>query len=115
MILILGLILFLYVLERIITTLFGIKKKGKISETTGKKVDRWGRVIILVFYLGALPFVVTKDVNVIKWYFALYLLFAMGFQSIMEWKYLKNSKQYITTLILLMLSEAILINIEYFL
>ncbi|MEH7545463.1 MULTISPECIES: DUF4181 domain-containing protein [Bacillaceae] len=38
----------------------------------------------------------------------------MSFQSILEWKYLKNSKQFVTTLIFLILSVIIMYNIGYF-
>ncbi len=103
-----------FLLEIIINKLLGVEKK-KISETSGKKVDRWGRGIILVIFLCTLPFVITKDINVMKWYWILYLILLLGFQSILEWNYLKNSKQHVTTLIFLMLSVTIMYNIEYFL
>ena len=101
-------------LEKILNKLLGIEKK-KISETSGENVDRWGRGIILVIFLCTLPFVITKDTNVMKWYWILYLILLLGFQSILEWKYLKDSKQYVTSLIFLMLSVIIMYNIECFL
>jgi dipeptide/tripeptide permease len=103
-----------FLLDKILNKLLGIEKK-KISETSGRKIDRWGRGIILVIFLCTLPFVITQDTNVIKWYWILYVILVMGFQSILEWKYLKDSKQHVTTLIFLMLSVIILYNIEYFL
>ena len=108
------LIILILFLEKIINKLVGVEKK-KISETSGKNVDRWGRGIILVIFLCTLPFVITKDTNVIKWYWILYFFLILGFQSILEWKYLKNSKQYVTTLILLMLGIIFFYNIEYLL
>ena len=107
------LIILILFLEKIINKLVGVEKK-KISETSGKNVDRWGRGIILVIFLCTLPFVITKDTNVIKWYWILYFVLILGFQSILEWKYLKNSKQYVTTLIFLMLGIIFFYNIEYF-
>ncbi|MGF6949076.1 heme/copper-type cytochrome/quinol oxidase subunit 4 [Neobacillus sp. B4I6] len=114
LVLIIVLIILGFLLEKIINKLLGVEMK-KISETSGKNVDRWGRGIILVIFLCTLPFVITKDTNVMKWDWILYLILLLGFQSILEWKYLKNSKQYVTTLILLMLSVIIMYNIEYFL
>jgi hypothetical protein len=114
LVVIIVLIILLFLLEKIINKLLGVEKK-KISETSGKNVDRWGRGIILVIFLCTLPFVITKDINVMMWYWILYLILLLGFQSILEWKYLKNSKQYVTTLIFLMLSVIIMYNIEYFL
>ncbi|MCO0599817.1 DUF4181 domain-containing protein [Peribacillus butanolivorans] len=107
LVLIIVLIILGFLLEKIINKLLGVENK-KISETSGKKVDRWGRGIILVIFLCTLPFVITKDTNVMKWYWILHLILLLGFQSILEWKYLKNSKQYVTTLIFLMLSVVIM-------
>ncbi|QNU07187.1 DUF4181 domain-containing protein [Peribacillus butanolivorans] len=109
LVLIIVLIILGFLLEKIINKLLGVENK-KISATSGKKVDRWGRGIILVIFLCTLPFVITKDTNVMKWYWILHLILLLGFQSILEWKYLKNSKQYVTTLIFLMLSVVIMYN-----
>ncbi|AXN41955.1 DUF4181 domain-containing protein [Peribacillus butanolivorans] len=109
LVLIIVLIIWGFLLEKIINKLLGVENK-KISATSGKKVDRWGRGIILVIFLCTLPFVITKDTNVMKWYWILHLILLLGFQSILEWKYLKNSKQYVTTLIFLMLSVVIMYN-----
>lgn len=114
LVLIIVLLILGFLLEKIINKLLGVEEK-KISQTSGKNVDRWGRGIILVIFLCTLPFIITKDTNVMKWYWILHLILLLGFQSILEWKYLKNSKQYVTTLILLMLSVIIMYNIEYFL
>ena len=107
-------VIFWFLLEKIINKLLGVEKK-KVSETIGKNVDRWGRGIILVIFLGTLPFVITEGINVMMWYWILYFILLLGFQSIMEWKYLNKSKQYVTTLIYLMLSVIIMYNIECFL
>ncbi|NYF23398.1 DUF4181 domain-containing protein [Sporosarcina sp. JAI121] len=103
-----------FLLDKILNKLLGIEKR-KISETSGRKIDRWGRGIILVIFLCTLPFVVTQDTNVMKWYWILYIIVLLGFQSILEWKYLKDSKQHVTTLIYLLLSVIIMYNIDCFL
>ena len=97
------LLVFVLLLEKILNRLLGVEKK-RISETPGKNVDRWGRGIILIFFLCTIPFYVMADTSFIKWYWMLYMIILLGFQSILEWKYLKNSKQYITTLIFLILT-----------
>jgi hypothetical protein len=107
------LIIFVLLLEKVLNRLLGVEKK-KVSETPGKKVDRWGRGIIVILILCTIPFYAIEDTTFIKWYWILYLIVLFGFQSILEWKYLKNSKQYITTLILLMLGIIFLYNMEYF-
>lgn len=101
-------------LEKIIDKLFDVERK-KISETPGKNIDRWGRSVILVVFLCALGFAVTKDTDMNKWYWIVYLALLLGFQAFLEWKYLRNSKQYVATLVFLTSSSAIIIfYINYF-
>ena len=95
----------------------GCRKKEKISETSGKNIDRWGRGLILLTFLCTLPFAVEEDRNVIKWYWICFLIVSMGFQSFMEWKYLKNSKEYVITVITLtylLLAIGIMYNVDYY-
>lgn len=102
-----------YLSEKGVNKILGVEKK-KISDTSAKNINRWGRIIILVIALSALPFVVTSDVNTMKWFWIVYLTLLLGFQSFLEWKYLKESKQYITTLIILIVGVIIMYNIEFF-
>ncbi|MFJ7952088.1 DUF4181 domain-containing protein [Lysinibacillus sp. NPDC096418] len=105
--------IFAFLLEKITNKLLGVEKR-KISETPGKSIDRWGRGIILVILLCTLPFVFANDIYNTMWYWVFYVTIIWGFQAILEWKYIKNSKQYVTTIILLMFILSILYNIEYF-
>ena len=105
-----------FLLEKGIYKLLGVEKK-EVSETSGKKIDQWGRRIIMILFLSTIPiytFYALKDTTFIKWYWILYLTALLGFQSVMEWKYLKNSKQYLATLIFLVLGIVFLYNVEYF-
>lgn len=111
LILFIVLLIFGFLLEKIINKLLSVEKK-KISATSGKKVDQWGRGIILVIFLCTLPFFIVQDTNVMKWYWMLYLIVLFGFQTILEWMYLKNSNQYVTTLIFLVLGVIFMYNIE---
>lgn len=99
-------------LEKPSNKLLGVEKK-KISETPGKKVDRWGRGIILAVFLCALPFVIDADVYVMKWFLIFYFIILFGFQLVLEWKYLRTSKQYVTTFIFLLFGVITMYNIEY--
>ncbi|RWR04835.1 DUF4181 domain-containing protein [Siminovitchia fortis] len=114
---VLGLILILlilgFLLEQIINKLLGVKKK-KVSETPGRKIDRWGRGILVVVFLCGFSFVIEADRSVIKWFWISYLIILLGFQAILEWKYLKDSNQYVTTFIFLLLGVALIYNMEYF-
>ncbi|MEC2074533.1 DUF4181 domain-containing protein [Metabacillus fastidiosus] len=105
-------ILFILI-EKLLRKWLRVEKK-KISETSGKNVDRWGRGIILLIFLCSLPFLNIEDTNVIKWYWISYLTLLVGFQSFIQWKYLKNSKEYVISLICLMIGLIIICNIYYF-
>ena len=104
-------ILFLvaFSVEKIIDKFWGVKRKS-ISETPGKRIDRWGRTIIVLIYLSFI--ITTKGSN--EWQFVLFLTALLGFQTILEWKYLKDSKQYISTLISSMMLFPIFLLVMYF-
>ncbi|MDT9027455.1 DUF4181 domain-containing protein [Rossellomorea yichunensis] len=73
--------------------------------------------LIFFVFLCSIPFIGvpgTPDSNALKWFWIFYLIILFGFQSILEWKYLKNSKQYVTTLIFLLLGVIIIYYMEYF-
>ncbi|MEW9111226.1 MAG: DUF4181 domain-containing protein [Cytobacillus gottheilii] len=99
-----------FALERGLVKVFGIKRKS-LSETSGKKIDQWGRGILLVVYLSVLLFVLEMDLD-IKWYFICFIMISFVFEMVMEWVYLKETKQYIITLVFLVITIPILFNIE---
>ncbi|RDW20259.1 hypothetical protein CWR48_06050 [Oceanobacillus arenosus] len=100
-----------FLLENWFNRLLGVEKK-KISETPGKKFEKWGRGIFILFYVCTLPFMI-REPSLLKWLLILYAVVALGFQSVLEWKYIKNSKQYITTLIIMVLVIIIIFGVEY--
>jgi len=104
-------ILFLvaFSVEKIIDKFWGVKRKS-ISETPSKRIDRWGRTIIVLIYLSFI--ITTKGSN--EWQLVLFLTALLGFQTILEWKYLKDSKQYISTLISSMMLFPIFLLVMHF-
>lgn len=104
-------VIILLILEKIIDRLLHLEKK-KISETSGKKIETWGRTIILIIYLCLLVFIIDADPHKIKLFFISYLILLLGFQALLEWKYLRPTKQYIKTMIILMLGVVTLYNLE---
>lgn len=90
--------------------LLGVEKK-RISETPGRKVDAWGRGIILVIFLSIMIFSNTQSIDLLemKWFWVGFFIVLFGFQVFMEWKYLKNSKQYLASLIILILDVVLFI------
>ena len=90
----------------------GVKRR-EISETPGKIVQRWGTTIIVVIFIFSYfsPTIQESDVLLNNHWFVL-IVTLMGFQVILEWKYLKGSKQYIPTLIttILMISICLVLT-----
>ena len=109
-----GLLILLLVVEKITNKILGVEKK-KISETSGKNIDRWGRGIILVIFLSTLWFVITIDSDILtKLYWMTNLALLIGFQAITEFIFIKKSKQYISTSIMLILGLILMYNIDKF-
>lgn len=97
-------------INKFLTKWLGVEKKESISETPGKNLDRWGRGIILSIFLCALP-MVSEYENILKWYWIFFFNVLFGFQSFLEWKYLKPSKQYVITLTYLVFTLVIMYGI----
>lgn len=74
-------------------------KKVKISETEGKNINRWGRGIILVAALVMLPFVISMSFWQMLWFWIIYYSVLSLFDAFLQWKYARESKEYIMTLI----------------
>ena len=90
------LFLVVFLVEKMTDKFWGVKRKS-ISEPTGKRIERWGRAIIVFIFVATS---ITKGSSaILEWHFILFFIALMGFQVILEWKYLKESKQYISTLI----------------
>lgn len=108
------LFLVVFIVEKGLNKLLGVKKQ-KISRTPGKNVDRRGKTIIVIPFLVAIPFVVLSESSAaMKGFWILYMIILIGFQAFLEWKYLKNSKQYITTLVILVFAVVFIYNLEKF-
>ena len=90
-------------IENQVEKYLGVKRR-EISETSGKIVQRWGRtIIIVIFIFSYFSDTIQKSDVLLKWNWFVLIVTLMGFQVILEWKYLKGSKQYIPTLIRTML------------
>ena len=89
-------------------------KRIEISETSGKIVQRWGRtIIIVIFIFSYFSDTIQKSDVLLKWNWFVLIVTLMGFQVILEWKYLKGSKQYIPTLIRTMLFISISLALTF--
>jgi hypothetical protein len=89
-------------------------KRVKLSETSAKGIDRWGRGVILIVAICFIPFTVgTLDPNKILWFWIVYLSVLTAFQAYLQWKYIRKSKEYILTLAFLPIGIAALLTISY--
>lgn len=72
----------------------------------GKKVDMWGKIILASIGIISLIIILNiEDIDriITKWFWMVFIILAVGFQAFIDWKYLKGSKQYIVSLIVLIL------------
>ena len=76
-------------------------EKVKLSETEGKKIERWGRGLILVVGLCFLPFALSGSPWRMLWFWIVYWVVFSFFQAFLQWKYAKESREYILTLVFL--------------
>lgn len=101
------------ILERLINKLLGVERV-KLSDTPGKNVDRWGRVILVFIFISTSWLVIDEDTIFLKGFWMLYIILIFGFQVIMELVYVRNSKQYISTLIFMFIGIIAIYHLEFF-
>ena len=69
-----------------------------IEETEGEKVYRWGRITLLVIYFIAVVISIEFGRGVMEYHFLYFIAALWLFRSLVEWKYMKGSRQYLRTL-----------------
>ena len=111
LIIIVLLILVVVLVGKMIDTFLGIKRK-QLSETPGKRIDRWGKTIILFIFL--VLNVISESDALKMWSLLLFLPTLLVFEVILEWKYVKESKQYIATLINSTITIIFLIGVYFY-
>ncbi|WP_322745738.1 DUF6773 family protein [Paenibacillus donghaensis] len=78
---------------------------------TGKKIEIWGKVLLL---LAALPIAFSiiyhegRESQTIKWFWFFLITAVFGFQAVIEWKFLKGYKNYIVSLIMILIGTALI-------
>lgn len=83
------------------------EKRAKLSETDGEKTDKWVRIILSLIGITGYFFVAKLSVSVESiavmsfWLFIIILINSV--QSFMEWKYIKQTKQFIIPIILMVI------------
>lgn len=77
------------------------EKRKNVFETDGKYIYVIGLTVIGAIAFGSIRFFAVDflNENVMKWFWLVFLILITGFYSFMEWKFLKDSKEYIVPLI----------------
>ena len=92
-------VLLLYALDKLVDKFLGVERKD-LSDTFGKGVDRWGRMLLYITFFSFLPFASRQNTNTAANLLMLYYICGTSvLQIILEWRYFKGSRQYISTII----------------
>ena len=98
------LVLIVSIANAIVGKLILGSNRRKVSETEGKYIQIWGLVVIAILGICSIFFFVDiLDANVLKWFWLFFLILTVGFHSFLEWKFLRESKEYVVSLIVLMI------------
>ncbi|PSL36242.1 uncharacterized protein DUF4181 [Planomicrobium soli] len=104
----------LFLLEKLIRKRMNIKKV-ELRDTPAKSIDFWGRGVILVLALCTIPFSAgAEDMERLLWFFVVYLLAINLFQAYLQWKYVKETKEYVVTLVTFPIGIAAFLSILFF-
>lgn len=68
---------------------------------------------ILIAALCFIPFMFSGTVERIFWFWVVYLFVLNGFQAFLEWRYIKESRLYLVTLLQIQIVIAALLYIVY--
>ncbi len=109
---VIGLLILLFVVEKITNKILSVEQR-KISETSGKSIDRWGQTILFIVFLIMLWFAIDSSDFLLLFYVMIYLALYFGFQAIIEFIYIKESRQYISTIVVLILILGVMYNLDH--
>ncbi|MDF1509908.1 DUF4181 domain-containing protein [Robertmurraya sp. DFI.2.37] len=108
---VIGLLILLFVIEKITNKILSIEKK-KISETSGSRINRLGQTVLFILLLFLLWFMIESSDIQGLFYFTTYLALLFGYQAVMEFIFIKSSRQYISTTILLIIVLVVVFNLN---
>ncbi|MBO9130810.1 DUF4181 domain-containing protein [Bacillus sp. 165] len=87
-----GVIVFGYLLERLMRKKLNIPKKGYIYQPVNN-IQKWGERVLLIVYMGLL----VSGINV-KYIIPAFFITFYIFRTWMEWKYDRESKEYVISI-----------------
>ncbi|QKY70702.1 DUF4181 domain-containing protein [Lentibacillus sp. CBA3610] len=101
----LGLALLLLIMNAKLSKWLLGEQRVKISETEGEKVHRWVIFVSIFISLIILTTIIDRDNDsALMWFLLCVLIVMCSIQALMEWKYLKGTKQYVIPLLLMAIS-----------
>lgn len=95
--------LILSLINFIIGRLIVGKERGKVSETSGKNIQRIGYVTLLIIAFSCIYFIDIMDESVMKWFWLYFYTITIGFHLCLDWVYLRDTNEYLVSLILLII------------
>lgn len=98
---VIGLIILLFVIEKITTKVFSIKKE-KVSGSTDNRIDRWERIIFFLLFLIILWFMTGSSDTQAMLYLLINLSLIYGYQAVKKFFFVRESRQYISAIVLLL-------------
>ncbi|WP_068614698.1 DUF4181 domain-containing protein [Paenibacillus tuaregi] len=80
----------------------------------GRKVETWGLIILALIGITTCIVLLVEDTlkgNTLKWFFILFITITAGFRTFVDWKYLRDSKEYMVSLIVLILGVTLVFSL----
>lgn len=100
-------VLTLSILHLILNKLIVGHQKHKIVDK-GKKVAIIGRTFLLILAFITIFYVLEPgESQAYKWSLLLFVVLVYGFEAMIDWKYLRNTNQYMVSLILLVVAVSL--------
>jgi hypothetical protein len=88
-------------------------KRVKLTDPKAKKLDVFGRVLCAVIIFVAFPPLLDNGVIQLKYLFMILFTVLFSFQAILQYIYIKESKEYIITLLMSVVFIVFMLNIDF--
>lgn len=88
-------------------------KKASLADTPAKRVDQWGRAVLTIAAICFIPFIIGSSMQTFIWFLVLFLMILQSFQAFLQWKYIKESREHILTLLQLIVTVCALLVFSF--
>jgi hypothetical protein len=87
-------------------------KRVKLTDPKAKKIDMFGRILCVILIFVTFPPLLDNEVISLKYLFIIFFVALLSFQAILQYIYIKESKEYIITL-LMSVVFIVMFNIDF--